>query len=174
MYISWETYFMSLAYLVAMKSKDKSTHFGAVITDKEHNLLATGCNSFVRGYFDTDKTNFERPRKYTITEHAERNGIYCAGRVGIKLLGATLYTQAIPCPACARAVRQVGIDRVVVHTPFHDKFYSNKDTVWNDNLKESLRILNPEPHKFMISLEWFDGPIITEIKSMMFGEEFKL
>ena len=47
-------------------------------------------------------------------EHAERNAIMNAARVGIPLEGCTLYCQWLPCADCARAIIQAGIVAVVV------------------------------------------------------------
>ena len=38
-YLSWEEYFMSIAKLTAMRSKDPSTQVGACIVDKENRIL---------------------------------------------------------------------------------------------------------------------------------------
>ena len=47
-------------------------------------------------------------------EHAERNAIYNAARMGISLKGCTLYqTPMFPCSDCARGIIQSGITTVV-------------------------------------------------------------
>ena len=43
---SWDQYFMTMAYLISMKSKDPSTRVGAVIVGKDHEIRSTGYNGF--------------------------------------------------------------------------------------------------------------------------------
>lgn len=52
------------------------------------------------------------------SEHAERNGIAWAARKGIKLEGSELHVTHMPCLACAMAVVNSGIRRVVFETPY--------------------------------------------------------
>lgn len=55
---------------------------------------------------------WERPQKYDWVEHAERNAIYNAARMGIPLKGCTAYITLAPCAACSRALIQAGITTV--------------------------------------------------------------
>ena len=43
-YISWEEYFMSIAKLSAMRSKDPSTQVGACIVSNDNRILSIGYN----------------------------------------------------------------------------------------------------------------------------------
>lgn len=108
----WVQYFMSIAYLVSTKSKDQSTHLGAVFVADDNTILSTGYNSFPRGLNDDVPARQIRPEKYYWMAHAERNGIYNAARKGITLEGSTLYTPAMPCHDCAIAVIQAGVKRI--------------------------------------------------------------
>lgn len=127
--ISWDEYFMTMAYLAAMRSKDQSTHCGAVIVDEMKNVVATGYNSFVRGINDDVPERQERPGKYLWFEHGERNAIYSAAMRGCILKGCTIYVTGIPCADCARAIIQSGIKEVVVRS--REKFGCE----WNDSMK---------------------------------------
>ena len=49
---SWDQYFMTLAYLVSMRSKDDSTHIGAVIVGPDNEVRSMGYNGFPRGIQD--------------------------------------------------------------------------------------------------------------------------
>jgi dCMP deaminase len=53
-----------------------------------------------------------RPEKYDWMEHAERNTIYNAARLGISTLNSVMYATMRPCSACARAIAQAGISTV--------------------------------------------------------------
>jgi dCMP deaminase len=123
----WDEYFMRMVYLASYKSKDNRTNIGAVVVGKEHEILSTGYNSFPRGLNDSVPARFIRPEKYFWFEHAERNAVYNACRSGVSLVGATMYTQAIPCCDCCRGVIQSGIKELVLHTQavntFGDKWY---------------------------------------------------
>ena len=45
-YISWDEYFMGVAYLASMRSKDPNTQVGACIVSKENKILSMGYNGF--------------------------------------------------------------------------------------------------------------------------------
>ena len=79
--MNWDTLFMSMVYLVAMKSKDDSTHLGAVIVSQDNEIRSFGYNGLARGINDDVVERQERPEKYFWFEHAERNAIYNAGRM---------------------------------------------------------------------------------------------
>lgn len=109
--MNWHDYFMSLALMAAKKSKDPSTQTGCVlVSPKTRVVLATGFNGFPRGIERPD--GVEREEKYILTEHAERNAIYCAARQGTSLEGAEAYCTFIPCVECMRALIQVGVTTI--------------------------------------------------------------
>ena len=47
--IEWDEYFMSVAYLSAMRSKDPSTQVGACIVNEDNRIVGIGYNGFPRG-----------------------------------------------------------------------------------------------------------------------------
>ena len=51
--ISWDSYFMSIAYIASLRSIDPHTKVGAVLVDSEHHIVGTGYNSFVKGIDDS-------------------------------------------------------------------------------------------------------------------------
>lgn len=112
--ISWDQYFMTMANLAAMKSKDESTHCGSVIVDDMNHVISTGYNSFVRGINDNVPERQIRPQKYMWFEHGERNAIYSAAFRGISTRGCKIYVTGIPCCDCARGIIQAGIKEVIV------------------------------------------------------------
>jgi deoxycytidylate deaminase len=83
--MNWTEYFLGIAEQVKLKSKDESTQIGAVIVGIDNEILSTGYNSFPRGMDDSKKERQERPEKYFWFEHAERNVIYNAARIGVSL-----------------------------------------------------------------------------------------
>jgi dCMP deaminase len=108
-----------MAQAEAAKSGD-TTKVGAVIVAEDMGILGTGYNDLPNGIHDTPERR-QRPAKYTWTEHAERNAIYASALSGIRLKGASLYTNWFPCADCARAIIQVGIKKVYGTKPdFND------------------------------------------------------
>lgn len=132
--IDWDAYYMNMVYLVAARSKDASTHIGAVIVGPDKEIRSTGYNSFVRGINDDDPERQERPEKYYWFEHAERNAIYNAALAGISTKGCVMYTNGVPCMDCARGVVQAGIKEVVVDKQWNDNNYD----MWLEHAKRSL------------------------------------
>lgn len=109
----WDARFLRLAKEVSTWSKDRSTQVGAVIVGEDRTPGPYGYNGFPRFIDDEIEERHARPSKYDWTEHAERNAIYNAARMGVALKGSTIYVTHVPCTDCARAIIQVGITRVV-------------------------------------------------------------
>jgi dCMP deaminase len=108
--LSWEEYFMTLAIVASLKSKDPSTQVGAVIVDnRSKKVISAGYNGFPRN-LDDDKVPQTRPEKYLYVVHAELNAILHAER---DLTGCSLYVSVFPCSECMKAVIQTGIKDVV-------------------------------------------------------------
>ncbi len=113
--------YMTLAYVIARGSKDERTKIGAVVIGPDNEIRTTGYNGMPRGVDDDVRERHEKPEKRWWFEHAERNAVFNAARIGVSLKGCTMYTQGTPCAECARAVIQAGITRVVVHKPWDDE-----------------------------------------------------
>jgi dCMP deaminase len=111
--ISWDDYFVGMLGHVASKSGDLSTKVGCIIVGPDNEPRSTGYNDFPRGVDDNDAERRQRPEKYFWTEHAERNAIYNAARVGVPLKGCRAYVDLFPCMDCARGLVQSGIVEVI-------------------------------------------------------------
>jgi dCMP deaminase len=108
--LTWEEYFMTLALVASLKSKDKSTQVGAVIVDnKKRKVVSSGYNGFPR-YVDDNKMPQNPPEKYKYVVHAELNAILHAES---NLDDCTLYVTVFPCSECMKAVIQSGMKKVV-------------------------------------------------------------
>jgi dCMP deaminase len=137
--MNWTEYFLNIAEQVKLKSKDKSTQIGAVIVGADNEVLSTGYNSFPRGLDDSKEERQERPEKYFWFEHAERNAIYNAARIGVSLKNSTIYlTSGLPCMDCARGIVNSGIKVVWCKTECTTK---NKEK-WVESQTKSLQLLN--------------------------------
>lgn len=121
--ISWDECFMSIAQVVAMRSKDPSSKVGAVIVDDDHKVVSLGYNGMPRHIHDEDLTwnkNEGLDSKYLYVCHAEFNAILNI-RNGASLKGCTLYVTLFPCNECAKALIQTGIKKVIyLDDKYHD------------------------------------------------------
>lgn len=117
--ISWDEYFMGLAKLSALRSKDPHTQVGAVIIDSNSKaILSMGYNGFPRTKLSNNDNVFPwksdgeniNDNKYAYVVHAELNAILNAH--GTSLEGSTLYVTLYPCNECAKAIVQSGITTV--------------------------------------------------------------
>ena len=114
-YISWDEYFMGIAFLSGMRSKDPHTQVGACIVSSDNKILSMGYNGFPQGCSD-DEFPWNRDgdpleNKYFYTTHSELNAIL--NYRGGSLEGAKLYVSLFPCNECAKAIIQAGIKTVV-------------------------------------------------------------
>jgi dCMP deaminase len=106
----WDTYFMSMAFLVAQRSPDAQTKHGAIIVDKNHRVIGMGYNGFVRGVNDEEMPN-TRPDKYHVMCHADTNAILNASRSDLS--GCTIYITGKPCNNCLKLILQSGIRKII-------------------------------------------------------------
>ena len=78
-YISWEEYFMAIAKLSAMRSKDPSTQVGACIVSNDNRILSIGYNGAPNGFSDEEfpwaREGKNLDTKYPYVCHAEMNAI---------------------------------------------------------------------------------------------------
>ena len=124
-YISWDEYFMGVAKLSGMRSKDPNSQVGACIVSSDNKILSMGYNGFPSGCSD-DEFPWEKEgemlnTKYPFVVHAELNAILNAK--GKDLSGCKIYVALFPCNECAKAIIQAGIKTVIYdcdkyeHTP---------------------------------------------------------
>ncbi|MFA5405596.1 MAG: dCMP deaminase family protein [Ignavibacteria bacterium] len=114
-YISWDEYFMGIALLSALRSKDPNTQVGACIVGKNNKIVGIGYNGFPIGCSDEDfswerKADNINDTKYPYVVHAEANAILNSTK---DLHGARLYVGLYPCNECAKLIIQSGIIEVV-------------------------------------------------------------
>jgi dCMP deaminase len=110
---TWDETFLELCDVIAKRSKDENTKVGCVLVGPDHEVLSLGYNCFPRGVDDNNPARQLRPEKYLWFEHAERNAILNAARVGTATKGATCYIPGLPCVRCSRAMIQAGITEIV-------------------------------------------------------------
>ncbi len=127
-YISWDEYFMGVAMMSAMRSKDPGTQVGACIVSPDNRILSMGYNGFPNGCSDEDfpwkREGAPLENKYFYTTHSELNAILNY-RGTVSLEGAKIYVTLFPCNECAKAIIQTGIKTVV----YADDKYAKTDSV---------------------------------------------
>ena len=126
-YLDWDEYFMGVAELSAMRSKDPSTQVGACIVSADNRILSIGYNGAPNGfedkYFPWDREGDFLATKYPFVCHAELNAISNFRGNKKDLEGAKLYVTLFPCNECTKLIIQNGIKEIIY---LSDK-YANTD-----------------------------------------------
>ncbi len=128
-YINWDEYFMGVAHLSGMRSKDPNTQVGACIVSEDNKILSMGYNGFPKGCSDEEfpwsrSAEDELDTKYPFVTHGEMNAIL--NYRGGSLDGTKLYVSLFPCNECAKAIIQAGIRTVVYDS---DKYKGTKGNI---------------------------------------------
>ena len=115
-YISWDEYFMGVARLSALRSKDPHTQVGACIVSSNNKILSMGYNGLPMGCSDdaypwAREGKDELETKYVYTVHSELNAIL--NYRGGSLEGAKIYVTLFPCNECTKAIIQAGIREII-------------------------------------------------------------
>ena len=140
-YISWDEYFMAVAKLSAMRSKDPHTQVGACIVSNDNRILSIGYNGAPNGFND-EKFPWGREgnpleTKYLYVVHAERNAIlnYRGSRKDLE--NSKIYVDLFPCNECAKEIIQAGIKEVVY---LSDKYADTDETIASKKLLDSCNV----------------------------------
>ncbi len=136
-YLSWDEYFMGIAKLSALRSKDPSTQVGACIVSSDNRILSIGYNGAPNGFndkeFPWEREGEPLSTKYFYVCHAELNAILNFRGHKRDFEGSKIYVALFPCNECAKAIIQSGIKEVIY---LSDKY---KD---QDNFKASKRLFD--------------------------------
>ncbi|CAK8683298.1 unnamed protein product [Clavelina lepadiformis] len=138
--LSWDDYFMGLAFLSGKRSKDPKTQVGACIVNKKKRIVGMGYNGMPDGKqqllsagnsetksnndetFSWNKVPYEhREKKEALDKekkfyvcHAEMNAV--VNSYGKSLEGCIIYVSLFPCNECAKLLIQSGIKKVVYYS----------------------------------------------------------
>lgn len=139
--ISWDAYFMSIAVLSSLRSKDPHTKVGACIVSDRHKVLSLGYNGMPIGVDDhcipwegKDSGKPELETKYPYVCHAELNAILNSNH---DLDGSTLYVTLFPCNECTKALIQAGIKKVIY---LSDKYHNCDDEIAARRMMDMAKI----------------------------------
>lgn len=107
-------YYKLTEFMANNFSKDPSTKVGALFMYPETmQILSMGYNGMPRGIDETIAERWERPLKYKLIEHAERNAIYNAAQSGVSLRDSICVATMLPCCDCTRGIIQSGCKMVI-------------------------------------------------------------
>ena len=134
-YLSWDEYFMAVALLSGLRSKDPNTQVGACVANPQNKIVGVGYNGFPWGCSDdelpwTRDGNF-LDTKYPYVCHAELNAVL--NSITADLKEARIYVALFPCNECTKVIIQCGIREIIY---LSDKY---KDT---DSVRASKTMLN--------------------------------
>lgn len=138
-YISWDEYFMGVAILSGMRSKDPNSQVGCCIVSQDNKILSMGYNGFPKGCSDDefpwDREGDPLDTKYVYVAHSELNAIlnYSGG----SLAGSKLYVSLFPCNECAKAIIQCGIKEVIYDS---DKYADTLATKASKRMMEAAGV----------------------------------
>ena len=139
-YLSWDQYFMGIAILSSMRSKDPHTSVGACIVGGDNKILSVGYNGMPRGCSD-DEYPWDRENedplqtKYLYVCHAELNALL--NYTGTNLQGARIYTTLFPCNECTKALILSGIKEVIY---MEDKYAMTPSVIASKKMMESAGV----------------------------------
>ncbi len=137
-YLDWDQYFMGIARLSALRSKDPATQVGACIVNSDKKIIGIGYNGLPIGIDDNEfpwgKEGDYLDTKYPYVCHAELNAILNSTK---NLSGATIYVTLFPCNECTKAIIQSGIKQLYY---ISDKYKDLEMTVASKRMLDSSGI----------------------------------
>jgi dCMP deaminase len=145
-----DRYFMSIALTVSSRSTCLRRHVGAVIV-RGKQIVSTGYNGAPQGMahcLDVGCARESVPSgqrsELCRGAHAEQNAINFAGRYGIAIEGATIFTTHLPCSWCAKSIVNAGIVRVVYLNDYPDPASRRiLESIRLDHMEEDSRVHTP-------------------------------
>jgi dCMP deaminase len=126
----WDTYFMDIAKVVALRSNCIKRKVAAVIV-KDKRIIATGYNGTPRGVKNCSEGGCPRCNAIEVSgkglgeclcSHAEENAIVQSAYHGVCIKDSVIYTTFSPCLMCTKMIINAGIREVVynVEYPLND------------------------------------------------------
>ena len=149
--IDWDSYFMLMAKIAALRSGCNNRKTGAVIV-RDHRILSTGYNGSLPGQsqctdYGSDfcfrrSLNIKDSGKYNFCPaiHAEANAINQAAYFGTaSLKGSSIYCTLEPCYVCLKSIASVGISEIYYELSY-DSLNKERDKHWKDEINKVIRI----------------------------------
>ena len=151
MILNWDQYFMGVASLSRLRSKDPNTQVGACIVNSHKRIIGIGYNGFPFGVddqtFPWSQEGAFLDNKYAYVVHAEANAILNATA---DLRGSSLYVNLFPCNECAKLIIQAGIKEVVYAS---DKYADKDFTLASKRMFEAAGVQTRQMPEVDVSIE---------------------
>jgi dCMP deaminase len=147
-------------YNYSKKSNHPTTHTAALLI-KKGKIILGGCNILPPGVNEI-KERFEEGNREVYPNHAERDVIYKAAKLGIKTNGLDMVMPWLPCIPCANAVISAGIKNLIVHKQMIERTRER----WQEELKNAAQILKEAKVKVIA----YDG--VVGVKAYMHSQEW--
>lgn len=111
---SWDEYFLSLAFIVSIRSDDQFIKHGAILVDDyTKHIIGCGYNGTIKGFND-DELLMDREARRPFMIHSEENCILnCTNHPSQLKCGSTIYVTGKPCIVCLQRIINFGISRIV-------------------------------------------------------------
>lgn len=128
-HLSWDEYFMNIAILTSLRSKDTNTKVGSVLVDGRNRIIGCGYNGLPshidESLFPTDRDS-DLPyneTKYAYIVHSELNAVL--NTAVYDLTDSKLYVTLFPCCECVKVLLQKGISKIIYLSDKHhdDPYY---------------------------------------------------
>ena len=145
-FLSWDEYFMGIAFLSAKRSKDPATQVGACIV-KDKKIIGIGYDDIM----PWGKVGSFLETKYAYVVHAELNAILNS-QINVK--DSTIYVTHFPCNECAKAIIQSGISKVIYFSDKHkDKDSTKASKIMLENAKVDVTKIELSINELNIKFE---------------------
>jgi len=157
--ISWDEFFMSVAFTIAKRTACIYHKVGSVFVDEDRKVISMGYNGPSRGDIHCVEVGCAKVHGDPITGeirrcrgcHSEINAIINSGDTN-RLKKSTLYITLFPCYDCMKALNNVGVSRIV---------YADEYLRIIDGSDGAKKVAEPEArdlaNKRGIALEKFNG-----------------
>ena len=127
--LNWDSYFMSIAYLISKRSPCNRLNVGCVIV-RDNRILATGYNGFLPG---ASHQSIVRDNHEQMTVHSEVNCLLDCAKRGINTNNTIAYVTHYPCLNCYKSLASSGIKTII-----YGENYKNDPII--DILNQELNI----------------------------------
>ena len=142
-------YFMSVAFLTALRSEDPSTKVGACIVNKDEKIVGLGYNKSPGNvsipWNRVHESNDYFLTKYPYVLHAEMSAIL--NKTCDSLQDCTMYSLVLPYNECAKVIIESGIKKLIYYV---DKYSATDNKKLIDASKRLFFEAKIEVEKFQL------------------------
>ena len=104
----WDTYFITIALLVAQRSPDPSTKHGTVLINERNHIIGVGFNGGLPSVPDKDIPFQDREAKLDYVSHSEVNALDSSKEKPYKA-----YITGFPCIDCFKRLAYNGVTEII-------------------------------------------------------------